>query len=156
MKGQERRNENFMWNPMMMACFFPVKYCLLGGYKSKRGLRKMLTISTGGTFTLMSSLMLTEKTPAKQNWKSRRPILTNSLAISDLCDFLKCHGMNDSALRLFAVTEVYLRRTKSTLYRKKNIEYSRNLSLESLIAEGSWATLEGVEKVISKSNQFYR
>ena len=69
-------------------------------------------------------------------------------AISDLCDFRKCHGVDDSTLRLFAVTEVYLRRTKSTLYRKKNIEYSRNLSLESLIAKGSWATLEEVEKVI--------
>lgn len=69
-------------------------------------------------------------------------------AITDLCDFRKCHGIPDSTLRMFAVTEVYLRRSKSTLYRKRNVEYSRNLNLESLIAERSWATLEDMEKVI--------
>ena len=35
-------------------------------------------------------------------------------AVTDLCDFRKCHGVPDSTLRLFAVTEVYLRRTKAT------------------------------------------
>ena len=69
-------------------------------------------------------------------------------AVTDLCDFRKCHGIPDSTLRMFAVTEVYLRRSKSTLYRKRNVEYSRNLNLESLIAERSWATLEDMEKVI--------
>ena len=77
-------------------------------------------------------------------------------AITDLCDFRKCHGVPDSTLRLFAVTEVYLRRTKSTLYRKKNVEYSRNLSLESLIAERSWATLEEIEKVIPYHSPKYQ
>ena len=65
-------------------------------------------------------------------------------AVTDLCDFRKCHGVPDSTLRLFAVTEVYLRRTKATLNRKKIVEYSRDLSLESLIARGSWATLQHV------------
>ena len=69
-------------------------------------------------------------------------------SITDLCDFRKCHGIPDSTLRMFAVTEVYLRRSKSTLYRKRNVEYSRNLNLESLMAEQSWATLEDMEKVI--------
>ena len=69
-------------------------------------------------------------------------------SITDLCDFRKCHGIPDSTLRMFAVTEVYLRRSKSTLYRKRNVEYSRNLNLESLIAEQSWASLEDMEKVI--------
>ena len=74
--------------------------------------------------------------------------LTYLQAITDLCDFRKCHGIPDSTLRMFAVTEVYLRRSKSTLYRKRNVEYSRNLNLESLIAEQSWASLEDMEKVI--------
>ena len=76
-------------------------------------------------------------------------------AVSDLCDFRKCHGVPDSTLRLFAVTEVYLRRSKSTLYRKRNIEYSRNLNLEALIAGESWATLEDMEKVIPHHSPKY-
>ena len=76
-------------------------------------------------------------------------------AITDLCDFRKCHGVPDSLLRMFAVTEVYLRRSKSTLYRKRNVEYSRNLSLEALIAEESWAKLEDMEKVIPHHSPRY-
>ena len=76
-------------------------------------------------------------------------------SITDLCDFRKCHGIPDSTLRMFAVTEVYLRRSKSTLYRKRNVEYSRNLNLESLMAEQSWATLEDMEKVIPYHSDKY-
>ena len=77
-------------------------------------------------------------------------------AITDLLDFRKCHGIPDSTLRMFAVTEVYLRRSKSTLYRKRNVEYSRNMNLESLIAERSWATLEDMEKVIPYHSPKYQ
>ena len=77
-------------------------------------------------------------------------------AISDLCDFRKWSGVPDSTLRLFTVTEVYLRRSKSTLYRKRNLEYSRDLSLESLIAQRSWATLQEVEKVIPHHSPRYQ
>ena len=77
-------------------------------------------------------------------------------AITDLCDFRKCHGVADSTLRRFAVTEVYLRRSRSTLQRKKNLEYSRNLDLESLIARDSWASLEEMEKVIPYHSPKYQ
>ena len=77
-------------------------------------------------------------------------------AISDLCDFRKWHGVTDSTLRLFAVTEVYLRRSKSTLYRKRNLEYSRDLSLESLIAQKSWATMKELEQVIPYHSEKYK
>ena len=40
--------------------------------------------------------------------------------------------------------------------RKKIDEYSRDLSLESLIARGSWATLEEVEKVIPYHSPRYQ
>ena len=77
-------------------------------------------------------------------------------AISDLLDYRKCHGVSDSTLRLFTVTEVYLRRSKSTLYKKRNLEYSRDLSLESLIAQQSWATLEEMDKVIPYHTSTYQ
>ena len=77
-------------------------------------------------------------------------------AITDLCDFRKCHGVADPTLRQFAVTEVYLRRSRSTLQRRKNLEYSRNLDLESLIARDSWASLEDIEKVIPYHSPKYR
>ena len=77
-------------------------------------------------------------------------------AITDLCDFRKCHGVSDSTLRQFAVTEVYLRRSRSTQQQKKNVEYSRNLDLESLIARDSWASLEDMEKVVPYHSPKYR
>ena len=69
-------------------------------------------------------------------------------AVEDLCDYRKCQGLPDSTLRLFSITEVYIRRSKSTLYKKKNVEYARDLTLEKLIARDSWASLEDMEKVI--------
>lgn len=77
-------------------------------------------------------------------------------SVTDLLDFRKCHGVPDSTLRLFAATEVYLRRSKSSLYKKRNMEYSRDLSLESLIARKSWASLEEVEKVVPFHSERYR
>ena len=76
-------------------------------------------------------------------------------SVTDLCDFRKCHGIPDSTLRMFAVTEVYLRCSKSTLYRKRNVEYSHNWNLESLMAEQSWAILEDMEKVIPHHSPKY-
>ena len=69
-------------------------------------------------------------------------------AVEDLCDYRKCQGLPDSTLRLFAITEVYIRRSKSTLYKKRSVEYARDLSLEKLIARDSWASLQDMEKVI--------
>ena len=75
-------------------------------------------------------------------------ILAYLQSITDLVDFRKSKGCSDSVLRTFAVTEVYLRKCKSTMYRRKNIEYTRDLSLEKLIARNSWATLEDMDEVI--------
>ena len=92
-----------------------------------------------------------------EDWRLKSTgALSYMQAISDLCDFRKCHGVPDATLRLFAVTEVYLRRTKSTLQRKKNVEYSRNLSLETLIARQSWASLSDMEKVIPHHTAKYK
>ena len=40
-------------------------------------------------------------------------------SISDLADFRKSQGVGDAVLRAFSVTEVYLRRGKANLQRKK-------------------------------------
>ena len=77
-------------------------------------------------------------------------------AITDLLDHRKCQGVPDTTLRLFAVMEVYLRRSKTTLYRKRNLEYSRDLSLEALMAQGSWATLDEIGKVIPHHSPRYQ
>ena len=92
-----------------------------------------------------------------EDWKLKSAGAISYLkAISDLCDFRKWHGVPDSTLRLFTVTEVYLRRSKSTLYRKRNVEYSRDLSLESLIAQKSWASLQEIGKVIPHHSPKYQ
>ena len=69
-------------------------------------------------------------------------------AMSDLLDFRKAHGITDAVLRSFAVTEVYIRRGKENLRKRKAMEYGRNLDLESLIARDSWASMEEMEQVI--------
>ena len=69
-------------------------------------------------------------------------------SIEDLLDFRKTRGVSDNTLRCFTVTEIYLRRAKENLGKKKRVECHRNLNLESLIAKNSWATIEEMEKVI--------
>ena len=69
-------------------------------------------------------------------------------SMCDLLDFRKANGVTDAVLRSFTVTEVYLRRGKENLAKKKKVEYSRNLDLETLIARDSWATISEMEKVV--------
>ncbi len=75
-------------------------------------------------------------------------VLSYLRAISDLLDYRKSKGCSDNILRSFAVTEVYLRRCKSTMQRRKNMEYTRDLDLETLVRRNSWATLEEVRIII--------
>ena len=58
-------------------------------------------------------------------------------SITDLLDFRKASGVTDDVLRSFAVTEVYLRRGKDNPSKKKSMECSRNLDLETLIVRDS-------------------
>ena len=76
-------------------------------------------------------------------------------SITDLVDFRKSQGCPDSVLRALSVTEVYLRRGRENLRRKKAVEYTRNLDLETLIVKDSWCSLEDMNKVIPDHiNQF--
>jgi len=65
-----------------------------------------------------------------------------------MVDFRKANGVPDITLRCYTVTEVYLRRAKENLRKKKNFECNRTLDLETLIARDSWATIEELEEVI--------
>ena len=88
-------------------------------------------------------------TTLEKEWKlSYSSSLTYVKSISDLLDFRKSEGVTDCNLRCFTVTEVYLRRAKENLRKKKNLECTRNFDLETLIARDSWATLEDMQKVI--------
>lgn len=69
-------------------------------------------------------------------------------AITDFIDFRKASGVSDNTLRCFTVVEVYLRRAKENLRKRKNLECNRNLDLETLIARNSWASIEEMEEVI--------
>ena len=68
-------------------------------------------------------------------------VLAYLRAITDLADFRKSKGCSDNVLRAFTVTEVYLRKCKATMQRRKNMEYTRDLDLEPLVTRNSWATL---------------
>ena len=84
-----------------------------------------------------------------EEWKlSSSAALNYMKSISDLMDFRKANGVSDDVLRSFTVSEVYIRRGKENLSKKKRIEYSRNLDLEQLICRQSWASVEEMEKVI--------
>jgi len=85
----------------------------------------------------------------EDDWKlSSSASLNYVKAMGDMVDFRKANGVSDNTLRCFTVTEVYIRRAKENLRKKKNFECNRNLDLETLIARDSWATIEEMEEVI--------
>ena len=69
-------------------------------------------------------------------------------SIGNLMDFRKAAGVSDVLLRSFSITEVYLRRGRQCLAKRKKADYSRNFDLETLISKNSWATVEEVETVV--------
>ena len=77
-------------------------------------------------------------------------------AIGDLMDYRKSCGVSDEVLRSFAVTEVYVRRGKENLSKRKRLEYARNLKLETLVAKNSWASIEEMEKVVPYHTPMYQ
>lgn len=85
----------------------------------------------------------------EEDWKlSSSGALNYVKAISDLMDYRKACGVNDNKLRCFTITEVYLRRAKENLRKRKRVDSTRNFDLENLIGRDSWASLEEMEQVI--------
>ena len=70
------------------------------------------------------------------------------VSLGELQDFRKSQGVSNEVLRSFSITEVYLRRGKRNLARKKKADYSRNLDLETLMTQNNWADINEMEKVI--------
>ena len=98
-----------------------------------------------GSATIIMRFLVTIET----EWKlSSSSSLSYVKSITDLLDFRKASGVTDNNLRCFTITEVYLRRAKENLRKKKNVECTRKFDLETLIARDSWATLEEMENVI--------
>ena len=88
-------------------------------------------------------------TTLEKDWKlSSSAALNYVKSLGDMVDFRKSQGLSDNNLRRFTVTEVYLRRARQNLRKKKNIECSRNIDLETLISRNSWASIEDMEIVI--------
>ena len=95
------------------------------------------------------SILINLLTMLENDWNLSSSATLNYLtAIGDMLYFRKANGVNDSTLRCFTVTEVYIRRGKENLRKKKKLECHRNLDLETLIAKDSWATMEEMERVI--------
>ena len=95
------------------------------------------------------SIIMKFLTTLEKEWKlSYSGSLNYIHSINDLLDFRKSTGITDSNLRVFTVTEVYLRRAKVNFSKRKRLECTRNFDLETLIARESWATLEEMERVI--------
>ena len=85
----------------------------------------------------------------EREWKiSSSASLNYVKSMADLMDYRKANGVCDINLRCFAMTEVYLRRAKENLRKRKQIDSTRNFDLETLIGRDSWATLEEMEEVI--------
>ena len=85
----------------------------------------------------------------QDEWKMGHAGALNYLkSIGDLMDFRKAAGVSDVLLRSFSITEVYLRRGRQCLAKRKKADYSRNFDLETLISKNSWATVEEVETVV--------
>ena len=103
------------------------------------------------------SVVITFMQTITEDWGLTSSAALNYLkSMCDLLDFRKASGVSDAVLRTFTVTEVYLRRGKENLTKKKNLEYSRNLDLETLIAKDSWATIAEMEKVIPYHTSKYK
>ena len=77
-------------------------------------------------------------------------------AMTDLMDFRKASGLKDHVLRAFTTTEVYLRRGKENLRKRKKLECNRELEVEALIQRDSWASIEEMEKVIPYHTPRYK
>eukprot|EP00111_Clytia_hemisphaerica_P016290 TCONS_00048239-protein len=123
---------------------------------------KFLMSSTGDNESLASlsyelidcclgstTIILKFLTVLEDEWKmSSSGALNYVKAIFDLMDYRKAFGINDNKLRCFTITEVYLRRAKENLRKKKRLDSTRNFDLENLIGRDSWASLEEMERVI--------
>ena len=76
-------------------------------------------------------------------------------SISDLLDFRKFNRPPTSALQNFAVTEVYVKRTRKCLAKDMRANWTTELDIETLKSGRSLATLSEVQSVIPIHSKRY-
>ena len=69
-------------------------------------------------------------------------------SISELMDFRKARGVSWETLRTFSSAEVYIKRGKRTLTKRKILDWSRDLDIDTLNERNCWATLSELSKVV--------
>ena len=82
-------------------------------------------------------------------WKIVNPAQVNYLqSISELMDFMKARGVSWETLRTFSSAEVYIKRGKRILTKKKILHWPRYLDTDTLNERNCWATLSELSKVV--------
>ena len=69
-------------------------------------------------------------------------------SISELMDFMKARGVSWETLRTFSSAEVYIKRGKRTLTKRKILDWSQYLDIDTLNERNCWATLSELSKVV--------
>ena len=70
------------------------------------------------------SVVITFMQTINEDWGLTSSAALNYLkSMCDLLDFRKANGVSDAVLRTFTVTEIYLRRGKENLAKKKRMQY---------------------------------
>ena len=133
-----------------------MKYCFYATGTSEANSDELTTKFLD--FICGSALIITNFVKVLQNdWEIGFAGSYNYLSsIHDMIDFRKSQGVSDEVLRNFAIAEVYIRRGKRTLSKKQKCEWSRNLSLETLMSKNNWASLEDMEQVVPYHLPRYR
>ena len=70
-------------------------------------------------------------------------------AISELIDFRKINGVSDGVLRTLSVTELYIKRASKTVAKMMRLQWTQDLDVESLEAEGHWARMVKLLEAVS-------
>ena len=70
-------------------------------------------------------------------------------AISDLMDFRKINGASDAVLRNLTATELYLKRARKTVAKMIILQWSQDLDIDILEAQGHWATMDELLQVVT-------
>ena len=69
-------------------------------------------------------------------------------ALHDLMDFRKFSRPSGSVLFDFAITDIYLKRTKRLVSRNMRVQSNKDHDVDSLEDKGNWASMEELQSVV--------
>ena len=97
------------------------------------------------------------------SWPSRKHLangttgrLGHVTAIADLLDFRRFHTPSGPVLQNFSVTEANTKRARQCLTKQIRSHWTLDLDIDTLESKRSWATLAGLQTVISNHSQRYK